>query len=117
MTANNDSQAHAGHRAWRPGMCVLLIVLILYNPFLLVNPVHGLSYRTLSRNRATVGASELQHFSPVQNQTVQPDLAAAHTRFIIISANQNIPRPDFRRENFTQPELTSSIWFRPPPAL
>src|SRR5271166_2433709 len=46
-------------------VCILLIGLILYNPFLgLIHSPAGLSVDHPPRNRATVGASELQHFSP-----------------------------------------------------
>ena len=57
------------------GLCLLLIGLLLYNPFAgLWGPTDGVSYDKLARNRATIGASELQHFSPVPNENTQADL-------------------------------------------
>jgi hypothetical protein len=57
------------------GLCLLLIGLLLYNPFAgLWGPTDGVSCDKLARNRATLGASELQHFSPVSNQSTPADL-------------------------------------------
>jgi hypothetical protein len=57
-------------------LCLLLIGLLLYNPFAgLWGPTDRVSYDKLARNRATIGASELEHFSPVSNPGAQADLA------------------------------------------
>jgi len=59
-------------RVW---ICVLLGALLLYNPFAALYFSHGpVEVHTLQRNRASVGASELQHFSPVQEDIQQADL-------------------------------------------
>src|SRR5258708_14158484 len=59
-------------RVW---ICVLLGALLLYNPFAALYLSHyTLEVHTLQRNRASVGASELHHFSPVQDDIQQADL-------------------------------------------
>src|SRR5271167_3439716 len=63
-----DGPAYGNSRVrWRVCVSILLIGLVLYNPFLAMK-IHsdGLAYSALARHRATVGASEMQHFSPVQ---------------------------------------------------
>ena len=60
----NRSQA-----CWQLCVSLLLIALLLYNPFLaLASHSDGLTYQALARHRATVGASELDHFTPVQGR-------------------------------------------------
>src|SRR5215468_7167751 len=65
---------------WQAGICVLLVALLLYNPFIALYCSHGPnSVHTPERNRATVGSSELQHFGSPQ-ETQQPDLTMEENR-------------------------------------
>ena len=99
--------------AW---ICVLLIGLLLYNPFAaLTSASDGLAYQALARHRESVGASEMQHFAPVKAETGQPDLTVRM---------QNGERPAPREEARLQSEPVhlplllegmTSLWFRPPP--
>jgi hypothetical protein len=103
---------------WRVCVPLLLIGLLLYNPFVaLTSHSDGLSYQALARHRATVGASELQHYSPVQGDNAQIEVAVdaiffgriveqADKRFHFVP-NDTLPQ---------RPELDTSVWFRPPPA-
>lgn len=101
-------------RVWT---CVLLAVLILYNPFAALCFSHGtIEVHTLQRNRASVGASELQHFSPVQDGKQQADinqeanceeLAAPAETFVAGAFEQEVKKP--------QSEIAFKVWSRPPP--
>jgi hypothetical protein len=88
---------------WRGWVCLFLALLMLYNPFAASLSSDGaLNICHRASNRATVGASELQHFS---------------------FANGRDPRltqslPDLPREtSLPQQIFGASLWFRPPPAL
>jgi hypothetical protein len=104
---------------WRICLCVLLIGLVIYNPFIALSGSSGdLSYEKLARNRATIGASELQHFSPVLDPTVQPDVAVEISDAEPAAAVQETQPGMVQREvTPLQPELLASLWFRPPPTL
>ncbi|MGB9431202.1 MAG: hypothetical protein WBQ89_03075 [Candidatus Acidiferrum sp.] len=102
---------------WELCVSVLLIGLILYNPFLaLANHSDGLTYQASARHRATVGASEMQHYTPVQGETAQIGVAAVEI-FIqlgveIIESSSHILEEAILPQ---RPELIASVWFRPPP--
>jgi hypothetical protein len=105
------------HPSWRVSICVLLIALVVYNPFVALKGSSGnLSYEKLARNRATIGSSEMQHFSPVLNPTVQPDLnVEARAAEPAAAVQENQPGMDQREVIVLQPELFANLWFRPPP--
>jgi len=98
---------------------LLLIALILYNPFTgLSKSSNHLSYEELARNRANLGAGELQHFSPVSNHLTQLD----------IDVNTKDARPAASLPEYltgkdqpellpVEPERLAGVWFRPPPSL
>jgi len=98
--------------------CLLLIGFLLYNPFAaLVHSHTGLSVDHLARNRATVGASELAHYSPVTKNGLDVsehlecigDLVPVYTEqdspLPILKASRQIFRLDF----------SPALYFRPPP--
>jgi len=101
---------------WRALICVLLVCLLLYNPFVaLTSASDELAYQALARHRASVGASEMQHFAPVKAETGQPDLGVATPK-----AELSAPREEARLESgrVHLPRLLggmTSHWFRPPP--
>jgi hypothetical protein len=99
-------------------VAVLLIGFLLYNPFLaLMSHSNGLSYQAMARHRATVGASELQHYSPVPGENAQLD-AIIEVVFAGCQA-ENHKYPNCRPQDETlaqRMELIASMWFRPPPA-
>lgn len=119
MNALNNM--HAGtavsrHDVW---VCILLGLLLLYNPFLMLPGSNGgLNVRHPASNRATVGSSELQQFTSVAGQDYLscPDIAPVETPF-------PLPAPSRWRvwrvsgELFPpQYLLCASLWNRPPPA-
>lgn len=103
---------------WQLCVPLLLVALLLYNPFLvMVSHSDGLSYQALARHRATVGATEMQHYSPVPSQEVQPEVAVEELlAAVVVEINKSASRI-FKDESLPQrPELIAGVWFRPPPA-
>jgi hypothetical protein len=98
-------------------VAVLLIGFVLYNPFLaLLNHSDGLTYQALARHRATVGASELQHFTPIQMDAAPFEATVERLCAQLVAEKTDFPSPIFQAEILPQrPELTASVWFRPPP--
>jgi hypothetical protein len=106
-----------GGPLWRASLCALLIGLVLYNPFAaLTSASNGLAYQALARHRASVGASEMQPFTPVKAETAQPDVTVA-TQTVELPA----PRGEEARLECGRVHLPlllegmTSHWFRPPP--
>jgi hypothetical protein len=104
---------------WRQVVCILLIGLLLYNPFLALLQTHaGLSLNHLPRNRATVGASELDHFSPV-SKTFTAEILAVECAVDIAPLLPEIEFPlatTFAPAPVSLCDFSSSLWFRPPPS-
>jgi hypothetical protein len=100
-------------------ICVLLAALILYNPFAALGFSHGpVEVHTLQRNRASVGASELQHFSPVQDDTKQADVNLETSREEVAAPAGSYVARGFEREvEVPQSDIVSKVWSRPPPLL
>ncbi len=103
----------------RAVVCLLLAGLLLYNPFLsVIHSSTGLSVHHLSRNRATVGAAELQHFSPVSKDVAADALLVERTGEIIATSGGQ----EFQlaivltRDRVISPDFSLSLWFRPPPS-
>ena len=101
-------------RVW---VCVLLAALLLYNPFATLYYSHGtFEVHTLQRNRASVGASELQHFSPVQDDIRQADLNLESSRDkVAVPAESFVARGLEREIEIPQSDIVSRVWSRPPP--
>jgi hypothetical protein len=98
---------------------VLLIGLLLYNPFLtLIGHADGLAYQALARHRATVGASEMQHYPPVQGESAQLEVIAEEIFAAVVVVDTNKSASHIRKDLTLpqRPELIASVWFRPPPA-
>ncbi|HUI50153.1 MAG TPA: hypothetical protein VLX60_00150 [Terriglobales bacterium] len=103
-------------RAW---ICVLLALLILYNPFLaLTSSCGSYSVQGQARHRATVGASELQHLGCAQDQTPQDvenlqefgqEFAGPAVEYQAVAFHEDV--------EVAQPALASLIWSRPPPLV
>jgi hypothetical protein len=108
------------HRQIEIFVCLALAVLFLYNPYLAVTPSssvlnvhHSLSYR------ATVGSSELQHFSPTDARKIFALSVATVLSWLDFSANPIVSRVT---EVSAHPAgafevVCSDSWFRPPPAI
>ncbi len=119
MKGNSRQIGSAAWPPWQAGFCVLLACLILYNPFAALYCSHQiLSVHTPQRNRATVGASELQHFGPVQEEAQQADLTVEDNRHEVVAPARSYVACGFaREEEVQQPEFSAEVWSRPPPTL
>jgi hypothetical protein len=99
-------------------LCLLLAALSLYNPFLAgTNATAGLGICHAASHRATVGASELQNFTPTTGRDilVAPVLATLERLLQLVPLVAQ-PRVD-AIENVPSvlQLLPASMWFRPPP--
>jgi hypothetical protein len=101
-------------------MCLTLAILFLYNPFLgMASSGDGLNFRHSASHRATVGASELQHFSPTNaRKTFSIPLATLLTWMVApVKANTTYPVEISTAPRFADAFLCADLWFRPPPSL
>jgi len=100
-------------------LCLLLAALFLYNPFLATPNCFGeLNLRHPARNRATVGASELQQFKVGDegSKIKVPVSAAAESPHALPGPAESAPSLFLQRVSPPQQFLSASLWFRPPPA-
>jgi hypothetical protein len=104
---------------WHGWLCILLIGLMLYNPFAgLMGSGDGLCYDRMARNRATVGACELQHFSPVSSPSSQTELDVDVPCMDLTQVvREERTSSDLRQAFPAQAEVFSQFWNRPPPTL
>jgi hypothetical protein len=105
--------------AWQAAVCLLLVGLVIFNPYLAAPDTYANTcIRRIPSNRATVGASELQHFTPTDKRSV---LIA--TDVALIERLDRVPRYSESYEDpmeavFSPAQFQSeSLWFRPPPAV
>jgi hypothetical protein len=98
-------------------ICALLAALLLYNPFVALCYSHDtIEVHTLQRNRAAVGASELQHFSPVQDGIQQADMDLESNREEVAAPAGSYVARGFEREiEVPQSDIEFKVWSRPPP--
>jgi hypothetical protein len=103
---------------WFRAVCLALIILLAHNPYLLAAATAGgLTFAHPPSYRATLAASELQHFSPPGNET------ALHAVPVRISLGLDPLQADERQPSIytsqvlsPQPQFWSAgLWFRPPP--
>jgi hypothetical protein len=100
-------------------VCVALAILFLYNPYPTLasspsgklNVQHSLSYR------ATVGASELQHFSPPDARKIFATPIAIATTWLESPINFLVGRAaEVPTHHLCAYQLVcADLWFRPPP--
>jgi len=97
---------------------VLIVGFLLYNPFLaLLHSPGGLSVQHQARNRATVGAAEMQHFSPVSSEFAADTLPEERCGDILAASDgrESYLLSDLSWDVVSTPEFSSNLWFRPPP--
>jgi hypothetical protein len=102
-------------------LCLLLAALLIYNPYSsATDSSAGLRVRHSASFRATLGASELQHFTPKDSIAM---LAATALLALAYFLQFHLPESGERGTGVTPrvalPEqiLPASLWFRPPPAV
>lgn len=115
-TQSKGTIAALGRYRW---ICILLALFLLYNPFFGM-PHSGSSLEVChpASHRATVGASEMQHFTPTDGWGCFLTADVAQTE---ISAALPIPVAETSPVSFLVVRLPQQffgpgLWFRPPPA-
>jgi len=105
---------------WHVWVSFFLALFLLYNPYMAAPSwAGGLNVCHPASNRATVGASELQHFSPADGR----DRLSTHTTPAVepFAALPEVSSQPFELVpqiiSPTQQFFGSGLWFRPPPAL
>jgi hypothetical protein len=103
-------------------LCPILVISFLYNPYLTARvATDGPNVRHPFSHRATVGASELEKYSPVVAANAYPGLELSFVRALPVVADCRLTfflavpssgQPQNRRSPFQ-----GAIWFRPPPTL
>lgn len=106
---------------WQIALCFLLAVLFLYNPFQNNQAQdRNLAVSHPVSHRATVGSSELEQFSQ-RNGVVAPlpDLEIVQLFVNLTPATLPTTRSIVDRQEGMPPQtvFSSSLWFRPPPAV
>lgn len=101
------------------GLCLLLAVLFLYNPFLAItSSSNGLNIRHTASYRATVASSELQQFSPTDKRATLVLAAALFTWFeFCLNSSPEPPTVVAVHRSVVSQFLYADLYFRPPPAI
>ncbi|HME13134.1 MAG TPA: hypothetical protein VKF79_09755 [Candidatus Acidoferrum sp.] len=105
---------------WQIALCLLLIALVVYNPYLVAPELSGdTCFRHAPSNRATVGASELQHFTPADGRSFLATATVAILGHLGRLAPPAYQSRRWARETVSSPIVmqSASLWFRPPPAV
>lgn len=70
-----------------------------------------------SQYRATVGAAELQHFSPVTSEAAADTLPEEGCVEVIVTSDDQESRlaSNLRLDAVITADFSSNLWFRPPP--
>ena len=103
-------------------VCVLLAALFFYNPFLALGKTsnhltvcHPASYRS------TVASSEVEQFAPPAQPAAAPSPSFVVAVLLIpeLTANESALHYRLPLEVISSPQtgFSSSLWFRPPPAV
>src|SRR5580700_509309 len=103
---------------WFRYACFALIVLLLHNPFLIAPArAGGLNVSHLPSYRATIAASELQHFTPASARNdFTAQAAPSWNDLAAVEADWRQPRITPSEGVRNSPQFwCASLWFRPPP--
>jgi hypothetical protein len=120
MYRNLDLRLRLRALPWRVALCLILVALFLYNPFLtiygaspIVNIQHPLSYR------ATIASSELRRCTVEPAKPLVPALEVAVAFELAQSAANDEVAPVLPRDLFRAlPQvICNSLWVRPPPVV
>ena len=101
-------------------VCLLLAILLLYNPFLVtLGSAASLTVQHAGSYRATVGSSEMQQFASAAGQDLfdfadSAPVQSFHMLPVLSGLNFFFSVPS--KIGTAQKFLCASLWFRPPPA-
>lgn len=104
-----------GRYGW---VCLVLATLLLFNPFFATpRSGHSLEVCRQACHRATVGACEMQHFSPADGWDHQPAVNCVEAAIVlplpVLEVRLFLPVPSV---SLSSPQFFGpGLWFRPPP--
>ena len=111
----------AGVSPWRVGLCLLLGLFFLYNPFFTICVASGPSavvHHPVSY-RSTIASSELgcgtMQLTKVQAAPLEAFVAIE--KALLLQADDSRPKPEGETVRAVTQDFASSLWFRPPPIL
>jgi hypothetical protein len=119
MLRHSELSSDASQSRWRAAVNLLLVALLLYNPFFTIlsssrdlNVRHPLSYR------ATIAGSELRRCTMDEVQPLVPGLDAAlvHAATLLAPSLKIFLVQPSDTAGLSSQALCDSVWFRPPPA-
>jgi hypothetical protein len=123
MNTSATTSRHISVPLWQILTCVLLAGLFLYNPFLAASrATDSLSVCHPASHRATVGSSELERFTQANDTALAflPKLAEVQELIPQLALMHSTQRQYAEQEEIVatpQTGFSSSLWFRPPPAV
>jgi hypothetical protein len=121
MSTLQDTNRRKRVTTWQVLVCFLLAGLFLYNPFLNGHRDNGnLAVCHPASHRATVGSSELEQFAQQDGLVAPlPDLDVVQIFVDLSATTPSATRQTADHELNAPPQtgFSSSLWFRPPPAV
>jgi hypothetical protein len=123
MNTSGTTSRHLSVPWWQILTCVLLAGLFLYNPFLAASrATDSLSVCHPASHRATVGSSELERFTQANDTALAflPNLADVQELIPRLAVMHSTQRQYAEQKEVVatpQTGFSSSLWFRPPPAV
>jgi hypothetical protein len=124
MSACGTTRRHTSLSLWQIFACILLAGLSLYNPFLAAHPSNANGSNTVchpASHRATVGSSELEPYTQPDNNAAEylPEVDAVRVLILQIADRDAESRQFVEHHPVANPQtgFSSSLWFRPPPAV
>jgi hypothetical protein len=122
MTRNSESQIEAIGARNRAAVCLVLVALLLYNPFFtILSSSRDLSVTRPLSYRATVAGSELRRCtveSADPADPLAPELTAAilHAAILLTPTHEGAVVQPSDAAGLLSQASCDSIWFRPPPS-
>jgi len=119
MLRDSELRIEANRARWRGAVSLLLIVLLLYNPFFtILSSSRDLSVQHPLSYRATLAGSELRRCT---TEVAQPliaglDAAVVHSATLLTPSHEIALVQPSDSAGLLSQALCDSIWFRPPPS-
>jgi len=119
MPRDSELRIEANKRRWWAVTNLLLVALLLYNPFLtILSSSRDLSVRHPLSYRATLAGSELRRCTMDAAQPLVPrlDAVTVHAATLLAPSHEIALVQPSDTAGLLSQALCDSIWFRPPPA-
>jgi len=119
MTRNSESAIERTGARKRAAVCLVLVVLLIYNPFFtILSSSQDLSVKHPLSYRATVAGSELRRCTIDPSDPLIPELTAAilHAAILLTPTHKVAVVQPSATVGLASQASCDSIWFRPPPS-